>query len=120
MIIVSRTGIIVADSLLVLITWFSLFRKDAKYRLTFSTATLAEVLLRDGQCTVLTLAPPRLTHFPGTIYFVFVISLHVLPLPPLLISLKFSVLVIINTLHLAFSVASVSALFIPIFTNTEP
>ena len=48
-VISSRTCIIAADSLLVLITWFSLW-KDATFRLAFGTATLAEVLLRDGKC----------------------------------------------------------------------
>ncbi|KAI1783017.1 hypothetical protein LXA43DRAFT_1048483, partial [Ganoderma leucocontextum] len=68
LIVVSRTGIIAADSLLVLITWSSLFRNGA-FRFTFGTATFAEVLLRDG-----------------TIYFI--------------------VLMILNALHLAFSLSS--------------
>ena len=50
-IIVSRAGLIAADGLLVLITWLSLFRKDL-YRVNLGTATLAEVLLRDGKCTL--------------------------------------------------------------------
>ncbi|KAI1783013.1 hypothetical protein LXA43DRAFT_1103123 [Ganoderma leucocontextum] len=60
--------IIVADSLLILITWFSLFGKGT-FHFTFGAATFAEVLLRDG-----------------TIYFI--------------------VLVVLNALHLAFSLAS--------------
>ncbi|KAM5536328.1 hypothetical protein V8D89_010020 [Ganoderma adspersum] len=49
-------------SLLVFITWFSLFKKGA-FHLKFGTATLAEVLLRDG-----------------TIYFVILVVLNVLHL----------------------------------------
>ena len=85
MIIVSRTGIIVADSLLVLITWFSLFRKDAKYRLTFSTATLAEVLLRDGKCICLDFSPSSSHTFSRNYLLRVCDSLHVIPLPPPLI-----------------------------------
>ena len=49
MIIASRTCLIAADILLILITWFSLFRKDQNFGLEFRKATLAEVLLRDGK-----------------------------------------------------------------------
>ncbi|KAI1783674.1 hypothetical protein LXA43DRAFT_1067435 [Ganoderma leucocontextum] len=78
----------VAKRLLILITWSSLFRKGA-FRLTFGTATFAEVLLRDG-----------------TIYFVFGILLHVLLLPFPLNLPNLRVLVVLNALHLAFSLAS--------------
>ncbi|KAI1786976.1 hypothetical protein LXA43DRAFT_741455 [Ganoderma leucocontextum] len=67
-VIASRASIIAAGSLLILVTWFSLFGKGA-FRLMFGTVTFAGVLLRDG-----------------TIYFV--------------------ILVVLNALHLAFSLAS--------------
>ncbi|KAM5541392.1 hypothetical protein V8D89_004946 [Ganoderma adspersum] len=67
--IASRVGLIAADSLLILITWFSLSRNGTKLGLTFRTATLAEVLLRDG-----------------TIYFVVLVVLNVLHLAFSLIS----------------------------------
>lgn len=50
--IASRTCIIVADSILVLITWLSLFQKNAKFPFTLGTVTLVEVLLRDGKWIV--------------------------------------------------------------------
>ncbi|KAI1783683.1 hypothetical protein LXA43DRAFT_1130049 [Ganoderma leucocontextum] len=87
-VIASRASIIAADILLILITWFSLFRKGA-FHFTFDTATFAEVLLRDG-----------------TIYFVLGIPLHVLLLPLPLNPSDLSVLVVLNTLHLAFTLAS--------------
>ncbi|KAM5541391.1 hypothetical protein V8D89_004945 [Ganoderma adspersum] len=97
--IISRASIIAADSLLILVTWISLFRKHTKLSLTFGAATLAEVLLRDG-----------------TIYFVSVILPLVPPSPLPLIPRKRSVLMVLNVLHLTFSLVSVA---IPALQNAS-
>ena len=48
-IIASRSSLIVADSLLVIITWISLFQKGALH-LALGTTSFSQVLLYDGKC----------------------------------------------------------------------
>lgn len=108
MVIASRASIIAADSVLVLITWFSLFRKDATFHLKFDTATLGEVLLRDGECIASQCYSLVISHILqglSTSCLLFY-SMSYLPLP--LIPPKYSVIVVLNALHLAFSLVSVS------------
>ena len=120
MTIISRSGIIAADIILIIVTWISLFRKDTKLSLTYGRATLAEVLLRDGKCFSCWFYSPIISRFLQGLFTSCPSSccMRCIVLFRSFAS-KRSVLMVLNVLHLTFSLASVSNFLRPVYTHAD-